>query len=66
MNELEQRKLKYDIVFYHMEGCYYCRMANDELDPLIKAGIIPASGQCHTVLMFLSRYSMFLLIVMLH
>jgi hypothetical protein len=44
MNELEQRKLKYDIVFYHMEGCYYCRMANDELDPLIKAGIIPASG----------------------
>ena len=44
MNELEQRKLKYDIVFYHMTGCYYCKMANDALDPLIKAGIIPASG----------------------
>jgi hypothetical protein len=40
MNELEKRKLKYDIVFYHMEGCHYSGIANTELDPQIKSGII--------------------------
>ena len=40
MNELEKRKLKYDIVFYHMEGCYYCKMSNDAIYPQIQSGII--------------------------
>ena len=40
MNELEQRKLKYDIVFYHMKTCGYCEMAKNVLDKEIKAGII--------------------------
>ena len=40
MNDLEQRKQKYDIVFYHMTGCYYCQKANEALDPLIKSGKI--------------------------
>jgi hypothetical protein len=40
MNELEQSKLKYDIVFYHMKTCGYCEMAKNVLDKEIKAGII--------------------------
>lgn len=38
--KLEALKLKYDIVFYHMTGCYHCQTANEALDPLIQSGKI--------------------------
>ena len=40
MNELEQRKQKYDIVFYCMAGCYHCQMANSALEKEINSGIV--------------------------